>query len=168
MRKTSNVENDKMTLTKMTTIQNQAHSCQVALGEVEGAALGKLPKSANLRLRKQKIWQINGKICKNHEEKHEIDVKENEKSGEMRGFATPKQGMRDPKQGMRGQKQGIWALPKRTHPLWMHLAKPNQIHNLKSGWKQNLLPFLNSYYYQNCCRADSFQHLYIHNARKMV
>ena len=26
----------KMTLTKMTTIQNQAHSCQVALGEVEG------------------------------------------------------------------------------------------------------------------------------------
>ena len=45
----------KMTLTKMTTIQNQAHSCQVALGEVEGAALGKLPKSANLRLRKQKI-----------------------------------------------------------------------------------------------------------------
>ena len=62
----------------------------------------KLPKSANLRLRKQKIWQKNGKICKNHEEKHEIDVKENEKSGEMRGFATPKQGMRDPKQGMRG------------------------------------------------------------------
>ena len=45
----------KMTLTKMTTILNQAHSCQVALGEVEGAALGKLPKSANLRLRKQKI-----------------------------------------------------------------------------------------------------------------
>ena len=36
----------------------------------------------------------NGEICKNHEEKHEIDVKENEKSGEMRGFATPKQGMR--------------------------------------------------------------------------
>lgn len=45
----------KMTLTEMTTIQNQAHSCQVALGEVEGAALGKLPKSANLRLLKQKI-----------------------------------------------------------------------------------------------------------------
>ena len=36
----------------------------------------------------------NGKICKNHEEKHKIDVKENEKSGEMRGFSTPKQGMR--------------------------------------------------------------------------
>ena len=45
----------KMTLIEMTTIQNQAHSCQVALGEAEGAALGKLPKSANLRLRKQKI-----------------------------------------------------------------------------------------------------------------
>jgi hypothetical protein len=37
-----------------------------------------------------------------HEEKHKSDVKENEKSGEMRGFATPKQGMRGPKQGMRG------------------------------------------------------------------
>ena len=103
-----------------------------------------------------------------HEEKHKIDVKENEKSGEMRGFATPKQGMRGPKQGMRGKKQGIWALQKKAHPLWMHFAKPDQIHNSKSGWKQKLLPFLNSYYYQNCCRADSFQHLYIHNARKMV
>ena len=39
-----------------------------------------LPKSANLRLLKQKIWQKNGKICKNHEEKHKIDVKENEKT----------------------------------------------------------------------------------------
>ncbi len=37
-----------------------------------------------------------------HEEKHKSDVKANEKSGEMRGFATPKQGMRGPKQGMRG------------------------------------------------------------------
>ena len=89
-----------------------------------------------------------------HEENRENDVKENEKSGEMRGFATPK--------------QGIWALPKKAHPLWMHFAKPDQIHNSKSGWKQKLLPFLNSYYYQNCCRADSFQHLYINNARKMV
>ena len=37
----------------------------------------------------------------------------------------------------------------------------------KKAKKQKLLPFLNSYYYQNCCRADSFQHLYINNARKM-
>ena len=101
-----------------------------------------------------------------HEEKHKSDVKENEKSGEMRGFATPKQGMRGPKQGMRGKKQGIWALQKRAHPLWMHFAKPDQIHNTKSEWKQKLPPFLNSYYYQNCCRADLFQHLYINNARK--
>ena len=36
----------------------------------------------------------------------------------------------------------------------------------KNAKKQKLLPFLNSYYYQNCCRADSFQHLYINNARK--
>ena len=42
-----------------------------------------------------------------HEEKHKIDVKENEKSGEMRGFATPKQGMRGPKQGMRGKNRGF-------------------------------------------------------------
>ena len=54
-----------------------------------------------------------------HEEKHKSDVKENEKRGEMRGFATPK--------------QGIWALPKRAHLLWMHFAKPDQIHNTKSG-----------------------------------
>ena len=34
-------------------------------------------------------------------------VKENEKRGEMRGFATPKQGMRGKKQGMRVlQKKG--------------------------------------------------------------
>ena len=45
-----------------------------------------------------------------HEEKHKSDVKENEKSGEMRGFATPKQ-------GMRGKKQGIWVLQKKAHPL---------------------------------------------------
>ena len=94
-----------------------------------------------------------------HEEKHKSDVTENEKSGEMRGFATLKQ-------GMRGKKQGMRALLKRAHPLWMHFAKPDQIHNTKSGWKQKILPFLNSYYYQNCCRADSFQHLYINNARK--
>ena len=37
----------------------------------------------------------------------------------------------------------------------------------KNAKKQNLLPFFNSYYYQNCCRADSFQHLYINNARKV-
>ena len=42
-----------------------------------------------------------------HEEKYKIDVKENEKSGEIRGFATPKQGMRGPKQGMRGPIQGM-------------------------------------------------------------
>ena len=42
-----------------------------------------------------------GKIRKIHKEKHKIDVKENEKSGEMRGCANPKQGMRGQKQGMR-------------------------------------------------------------------
>ena len=37
----------------------------------------------------------------------------------------------------------------------------------KNAKKQKLLPFFNSYCYQNCCRADSFQHLYINNARKV-
>ena len=37
----------------------------------------------------------------------------------------------------------------------------------KNAKKQKLLPFLNSYYYQNSCRDDSFQHLYINNARKV-
>ena len=84
----------------MTTIQNQAHSCQVALGEVEGPR--QTPEICQFAFAQAENLTKNGKICKIHEEKHKIDVKENEKSGEMRGFATPKQGMRDPKQGMRG------------------------------------------------------------------
>ena len=103
-----------------------------------------------------------------HEEKHKSDVKENEKSGEMRVFATPKQGMRGPKQGMRGKKQGIWALPKRAHPLWMHFAKPDQIHNTKSGWKQKILPFLTVITTKTAAVPIHFNILYINNARKMV
>ena len=72
-----------------------------------------LPKSANLRLLKQKIWQKNGEICKNHEEKHKIDVKENEKSGEMRGFVTPKQGICHPKTGDAGRKKGDLGTPQK-------------------------------------------------------
>ena len=136
----------------MTTIKNQAHplwsepdcirfSCHVSPELLVTSAVKSplvrrkvrpLANSRNLPIcvcASRKFDKKNGKICKIHEEKHKIDVKENEKSGEMRGFATPKQGMRDPKQGMRSQKQGIWALPKRAHPLWMHFAKPNQIHN---------------------------------------
>ena len=40
-----------------------------------------------------------------HEEKYKMDVKENEKSGEMRGFATPK-GDAGPKTGDAGPKTG--------------------------------------------------------------
>jgi len=59
----------------------------------------------------------NGKICKNHEEKHKIDVKENEKSGEMRGFATPKTGDAGPKTGDLGT-------PKRARsPYKQHAQK---------------------------------------------
>ena len=61
-----------------------------------------------------------------HEENRENDVKENEKSGEMRGFAGPKT-------GDAGLKTGDLGTPKKAHPLWMHFAKPDQIHNTKSG-----------------------------------
>ena len=39
-----------------------------------------LPKSANMRLAQAENLTKNGEICKNHEEKHKIDVKENEKT----------------------------------------------------------------------------------------
>ena len=75
-----------------------------------------LPKSANMRLLKQKIGK-NGKICKNHEEKHKIDVKENEKSGEMRGICHPKTGDAGPKTGDLGT-------PKRARsPYKQHAQK---------------------------------------------
>lgn len=68
-----------------------------------------------------------------HEENRENDVKENEKSGEMRGFAGPKTGDAGPKTGDAGLKTGDLGTPKKAHPLWMHFAKPDQIHNTKSG-----------------------------------
>ena len=70
-----------------------------------------------------------------HEEKHKSDVKENEKRGEMRGFATPKQ-------GMRGKKQGIWVFPKKAHPLWMHFAKPTKSTTQKFDENKKYYPFL--------------------------
>ena len=68
-----------------------------------------------------------------HEENRENDVKENEKSGEMRGICYPKTGDEGPKTGDAGQKIGDLGTPKKAHPLWMHFAKPDQIHNTKSG-----------------------------------
>lgn len=68
-----------------------------------------------------------------HEENRENDVKENEKSREMRGFAGPKTGDAGPKTGDAGLKTGDLGTPKKAHPLWMHFAKPDQIHNTKSG-----------------------------------
>ena len=47
-----------------------------------------------------------------HEEKHKIDVKENEKSGEMRG-CYPKIGDAGPKTGDAGQKTGDLGTPKK-------------------------------------------------------
>ena len=61
----------------------------------------------------RKFDKKNGKICKNHEEKHKIDVKENEKSGEMRGFAGPKTGDAGPKTGDAGLKTGDLGTPKK-------------------------------------------------------
>ena len=128
---------------------------------LHGIIIGKhsklLPKSANLRLRKQKIWQINGKICKNHEEKHEIDVKENEKTC----------GHHAQNIGTEAKKQAFFVAQIGGGQKWApHLFRLKSIF-YQNAKKQNLLPFLNSYYYQNSCRADSFQHLYINNARKV-
>ena len=85
-----------------------------------------------MRLLKQKI-EKNGKICKNHEEKRKIDVKENEKSGEMRGFATLKQGMRDQKQGIwalqKGQEAHISSTPKRSRSPQQHALKGQEAHS---------------------------------------
>ena len=63
----------------------------------------------------------NGKICKNHEEKHKIDVKENEKSGEMRGICHPKT-------GDAGPKTGDLVTPKRTRsPYKQHALKGQKL-----------------------------------------
>lgn len=76
-----------------------------------------------------------------HEEKHKSDVKENEKSGEMRGFATPKQGMRDPKQGMRGKKQGIGALQKKRIPCGCTSQNPTKSTTQKVDENKKYYPF---------------------------
>ena len=76
-----------------------------------------------------------------HEENRENDVKENEKSGEMRGFATPKQGMRGPKQGMRGPKQGIWALQKKRIPCGCTSQNPTKSTTQKVDENRNYHPF---------------------------
>ena len=73
-----------------------------------------------------------------------------------------------PKPWNGGKKQAFFAAQIGGGQKWapyLFRLKPIFYKNAK---KQKLLPFLNSYYYQNCCRADSFQHLYINNARKMV
>lgn len=48
-----------------------------------------------------------------HEEKHKSDVKENEKSGEMRGICYPKTGDAGPKTGDAGLKTGDLGTPKK-------------------------------------------------------
>ena len=72
-----------------------------------------------------------------------------------------------PKTWNGGKKQAIFAAQIGGGQKWtpyLFWLKPIFYKNAK---KQKLLPFFNSYYYQNCCRADSFQHLYINNARKV-
>ena len=96
----------------------------------------------------------NGKICKNHEEKHKIDVKENEKSGEMRGFATPKQGMRDQKQGIwslqKGQKAYISSTPKRSRSPQQHALKGQKL--LAQGIALGIMAISNA-----PCKGKSFK-----------
>ena len=71
-----------------------------------------------------------------------------------------------PKTWNGGKKQAFLAAQIGGGQKWaLHLFRLKSIF-YKNAKKQNFLPFLNSYYYQNCRRADSFQHLYIKNARK--
>ena len=65
-----------------------------------------------------------------------------------------------------GKKQAFLAAQIGGGQKWAYLFRLKPIF-YKNAKKQKLLPFLNSYYHQNCCRADSFQHLYINNARKV-
>ena len=72
-----------------------------------------------------------------------------------------------PKHWNGGKKQAFFVAQIGGGQKWApHLFRLKSIF-YKNAKKQNLLPFLNSYYYQNSCRADSFQHLYINNARKV-
>jgi hypothetical protein len=72
-----------------------------------------------------------------------------------------------PKTWNGGKKQAFFAAQIGGGQKWApHLFRLKSIF-YKNAKKQNLLPFLNSYYYQSSCRADSFQHLYINNARKV-
>ena len=72
-----------------------------------------------------------------------------------------------PKNLERRQKTGFFSGPNRGWAkMGTHLFRLKSIF-YKNAKKQKFLPFLNSYYYQNCRRADSFQHLYINNARKV-
>ncbi len=72
-----------------------------------------------------------------------------------------------PKTWNGGKKQAFFAAQIGGGQKWApHIFRLKSIF-YKKAKKLNFLPFLNSYYYQNCCRADSFQHLYINNARKV-
>ena len=72
-----------------------------------------------------------------------------------------------PKPWNGGKKQAFFAAQIGGGQKWApHLFRLKPIF-YKNAKKQKLLPFFNSYCYQNCCRADSFQHLYINNARKV-
>ena len=102
-----------------------------------------LPKSANMRLLKQKIGK-NGKICKNHEEKHKIDVKENEQSGEMRGICHPKT-------GDAGPKTGDLVTPKRARsPYKQHALKGQKL--LAQGNALGIMAISNA-----PCKGKSFK-----------
>ena len=69
-----------------------------------------------------------------HEEKHKIDVKENEKSGEMRGFATPKQ-------GMRGKNRGFGHSQKGRIPCGCTSQNPTKSTTQKVDENKNYYPF---------------------------
>ena len=77
-----------------------------------------------------------------HEENRENDVKENEKSGEMRGFAGPKTGDAGPKTGDAGLKTGDLGTPKKKRiPCGCTSQNPTKSTTQKVDENKNYYPF---------------------------
>ena len=76
-----------------------------------------------------------------HEEKYKIDVKENEKSGEMRGFATPKRGCGAQNRGCGAKNRGFGHSQKGRIPCGCTSQTPTKSTTQKVDENRNYYPF---------------------------
>ena len=76
-----------------------------------------------------------------HEEKYKIDVKENEKSGEMRGFATPKRGCGAQNRGCGAKNRGFGHSQKGRIPCGCTSLNPTKSTTKKVDENRNYYPF---------------------------